>query len=344
MKLNASQAAAFLEAPDPKVRGVLVYGPNGAGVREAAARLARWALGPEADPLGETILYEAALAKDAARLGDALEAQSLLGGASLVRVRIEGDGTADTLLAAAEQLSDGARSYAMLLVEAGDLPSRSKIRLAFEASAHLAALPSYEDGEQVLLRMAGAELKVAGVALNEAAFEQLAVLLPPDRALVRNEIEKLIAYSGPERLPVEPEDVTALLAADGDSDIQNAGQLALLGHGAEAALALSDLVGFAGVSAVRALEARLLRLREAQMLVAGGLSARDAGKRLRPPVFWKEIDSFEAQLRRWSQAKLVTALEVVWRAQLRAMTAGAPQELIAVSAYRAVAGIAARKG
>lgn len=344
MKLSPSQVAAFLKAPDPQVRGVLLFGPNGAGAREAAARLARWALGPDRDPFNEIILYEAALIKDAARLGDALEAQSLLGGASLVRVRIEGESAAETLLAAAALLGTGAGNYAMLLIEAGDLPKTSKIRLAFEASAHLAALAFYDDSAQDLLRLAHADLKAAGVSMNDAALEQFVSLLPLDRMVMRNEVDKLIAYSGPARLPLEAEDVTALLAADGDSDIQNAGLFALSGHGAQAAQALSDLAGFSGVSAVRALESRLLRLREAQTLIAGGVSPRDAGKRLRPPVFWKESDSFEAQLRQWSAPKLILALEVVWRAQLRAMTAGAPQELIAVSAYRAVAGIAARKG
>lgn len=343
MKLNASQTSGFLAKPDPHVRAVLLYGPNAAAVREAATRLAAWALGPNPDSFGETILYEAALARDAACLGDALEAQSLLGGATLVRVRIEGDLAAGALLAAAEMLGNPATQCAFLLLEAGDLPKASKIRLAFEAGAHLAALPFYEDEEQDLLRMARARLKEAGVALDRAAMEQFAALMPQDRGLMYNEIDKVIAFSGPECSPPDAADIMALLAADGENDAHDAGQSALLGHGAEAALALSDLVGFSGVSALRALEQRLLRLLEARNLVESGLSPRDASKRLRPPVFWKETDSFEAQLRLWTPAMLASALEVVWRAQLRAMTAGAPQELIAVSTYRIIAGIAARR-
>lgn len=343
MELKAHQTAAFLAKPDPNIRGFLIYGPNGAAAREAAARLARWALGPDADPFAETILYEADLQRNASRLGDALEAQSLLGGTSLVRVRIQGDAMADGLLANAAILGKGPGSYATLLVEAEELAKTSKIRQAFEKSPHLVALPFYEDGEQDLLNMARARLKAAGIAMDRAAMEQFAALMPQDRGLMNNEIDTLIAFSGPERAAIDAGEITALLAADGENDVHDAGQSALLGHGADAALALSDLVGFAGVSALRALETRLLRLHEAQILIAGGLSARDAGKRLRPPLFWKEIDSFEAQLRIWKPALLAAALDVVWRAQLRAMTAGAPQELIAVSTFRIVAGIAARR-
>ncbi len=344
MKVSAGQVSGFLSKPDPGTRAILLFGPNQAAAREAAALLVKWALGPDPDPFGETILYETALLKDAGCLGDALEAQSLLGGASLVRVRIETEAAAlvEILLAAAALLGKGAGRYAMLLVEAGDLPKASKIRAAFEAGPHLAALPFYEDSEQEFLRMARARLKEAGVPTDKAALEQFAALMPQDRALMYNEIEKLIVYAGASRAPLEAEHVSALLADDGDSDAHEAGQHALLGYGAEAALALSDLVGFAGVSALKALEARLLRLLEGQSLIAGGLAPRDVGGRLRPQVFWKEADSFEAQLRAWKPDMLASALDVVWRAQLRAMTAGAPQELIAVSAYRAVAGIVVR--
>ena len=326
------------------MRAILLYGPNGAAVRQAGARLEKWALGPNADPLNQTLLYESALAKDGARLGDALAAQSLLGGPCLVRVRIEGEAAASAILEAAAMLESGEGRYALLLIEAGDLPKQSKIRAAFDAGKFLASLPFYEDSEQDLLRMARSCLREAAVPISEAAAAQFAQRIGEDRGVLHAEIDKLITFSGPQRLGIEPEDISALMAADGESDVDDAVQSALLGHGAETTQALSDLIGFAGISALRALEFHLLRLQEALALLATGLAPQAIGRRLRPIVLFKHQDSFEAQLRLWSPALLATALDAVWRAQLRAMAAGAPQELIAVSTYRVVAGIAARAG
>ena len=342
MKFSASKAAGFVAKPDAQIRGILIYGPNGAAVREAAGRLEAWALGPNADPLNQTVLYEAALLKDRARLVDALSAQSLLGGPCLVRVRIEGDSAAQMILDAAAVLERGEGTYALLIIEAGDLPKQSKIRAAFDAGKFLAALPFYEDSDQDLLRMARSRLREASVPISEAAAAQFAQRIGDDRGVLQSELDKLITFSGPQRLPIEFEDIATLMAADGEHDVDDAVESVLLGHGAVANQALSDLGGFAGVSALRVLEARLLRLQDAFTLLASGLSQEDVAKRQYPGLYWKVRDSFEAQLRLWSPALLGKALDVVWRAQLRSMTAGAPQELIAVSTYRAVAGIAAR--
>lgn len=344
MKFTASQAAGFVNKPDAQMRAILLYGPNGAAVREAGARLEKWALGPDADPLNQTLLFESALLKDGARLGDALAAQSLLGGPCLVRLRIDGEAAAPAILDAAAMLESGEGRYALLLIEAGDLPRHSKIRAAFDAGKFLASLPFYEDSDQDLLRMAKSRLREAAVPISEAALAQFAQRIGDDRGLLQSELDKLITFSGPQHLGIESGDVSALMAIDGESDVDDAVQSALLGHGAEATQALSDLIGFAGVSALRALEFHLLRLQEALALLASGLAPQAIGKRLRPIVLFKHQDSFEAQLRLWSPALLGTALDAVWRAQLRAMTAGAPQELIAVSTYRVVAGIAARAG
>ena len=68
-----------------------------------------------------------------------------------------------------------------------------------------------------------------------------------------------------------------------------------------------------------------------------GAGAEDAVARLRPPVFWKERDAVASQARLWTAKKLSAAYDALWTAEMRAKTAGAPQELIAADAYRSVA-------
>ncbi|HRK65321.1 MAG TPA: hypothetical protein PLN53_13075, partial [Terricaulis sp.] len=95
--------------------------------------------------------------------------------------------------------------------------------------------------------------------------------------------------------------------------------------------------GLSGVSALRALLRRLHQLRELRAMIDGGVSAGDAVAKMRPPVFWKERDAVAAQARLWTAKKLSAAYDILWSAELRSKTAGAPQELIAADAYRGVA-------
>jgi DNA polymerase-3 subunit delta len=127
------------------------------------------------------------------------------------------------------------------------------------------------------------------------------------------------------------------MASETESALDAASLAAAQGQAAQAVEALARIDALSGVSALRALLRRLHQLRDARTLIDGGMSPADAVAKLRPPVFWKERDAVAAQARLWSAKKLHAAYDLLWTAELRAKTAGAPQELIAADAYRGVA-------
>ncbi len=342
MKLTGAGAKAFLAAPDRTARAALLFGPNRALVSESVEAVAAALLGPAPDPFALTRLQEDEVRRDKALLRDALAAQSLLGGARLVRLRAEGDGAADALLDGLALLESGAPAAAFLLVEGGDLPARSKLRAGFENAARAAAIAFYDEDQSAIFAFAASQLTANGVALTPEARRMLEQALPLDRGLVRGETDKLTLYAHALGRALEAGEVAALLAVEADAALEDATRLAAGGEAGPAVEAL-ERAGVGGVQALRALERRLLRLMEARVQVDEGASPADAGARLKPPVFWKERESFAAQLRLWSHARLTAALDVLWRAQLRAMTANAPQDLIAAEAFRVTAGLPMRR-
>lgn len=341
MKLAGANAARFVKSPDVKARAALLYGPNRAAVAQACDDIIR-ALIPSPDDFAITRLEEDAVRKDRALLGDQLAAQSLLGGERVIRLRVDGDSAQETIVAALDDLEEDAPAAAFLLVEGGDLSGRSKIRAAFEGAKRAVVIPFYEDEPEALASMAKAALAEAKVKLTPGAQALLEASLPSDRGLMRGEIEKLALFSYGRDEPIGVDDVAALLAVEEEAALDDATLAAASGKAAEAVEAL-DRSDAGGVSALKALERRMMRLMEARTLVEGGSQPAEAAQRLRPPVFWKERDAFISQVRTWSLGALAAALDVLWRAQLRAMTAGAPQELIAADAFRAVAGLAGRR-
>lgn len=336
MKVAAGSVRRFLESPDKGTRAVLLYGPNESFVHEAAQKLARWAVGGSDDPYAITKLGEDEIKKDAAKLVDALSAQSLLGGPTIVWARISGK-SADPAIVDALRGIERDEPGGFLIVEAGELTGTAELVKVFTAAKQAACIVFYEETEAERAAFAKTLAKDLKLDFERDAEEAFLSALPPDRGLARNEIEKLAAYSHGLGRKLTVDDVGALMADEGESAIDAASLAAANGRANEAVEALSRIDGLSGISALRALLRRLNQLRDARAMIDEGASTTDAIGKLRPPVFWKERDAFAAQARMWTAKKLNAAFDLLWAAELRSKVAGAPQDLIAADAYRGVA-------
>jgi DNA polymerase-3 subunit delta len=336
VKITGAAVRRFLEAPDKNLRAVLLYGPNESFVHEAAERLVALALGKSDDPYAVAKLGEDELRKDGARLADALAAQSLLGGPTIVVARIGGKAADGALLASLEAIESGAPS-GTLIIEAGDLSASGDLVKSFNAAKRAAAIAFYEESEAERAQFARSRAKQLGVEVERDAEDALLAALPADRGLAARELEKLALYAVGLQRKLGAGDFAALLAGENESAIDAASLAAANGQAVESVEALARIDGLSGVSALRALLRRLQQLRDARAMIDDGASTSDAVARLRPPVFWKERDAVAAQARLWTARKLNAAFDLIWAAELRSKVAGAPQDLIAADAYRSVA-------
>lgn len=336
MKIQGASIRRFLDKPDKEVRAVLLYGPNESFSHEAAQKLAAWAVGKSDDPYAVTKLGEDDIKRDSARLGDALAAQSLLGGPTIVWARVSGKGADAAIVDALAAIEAGAPS-GYLIVEAGDLGSTAELVKKFTAAKSGAVIAFYEETEAERAQFARTLAKDLSITFERDAEDTFLALLPSDRGLARQEIEKLATFAYQLGRGVSVADLEALMAAEAESALDAASLAAAQGQSAQAVEALARIDALSGISALRALLRRLHQLRDARALIDAGASPSDAIAKLRPPVFWKERDAVAAQARLWTAKKLNAAYDVLWAAELRSKTAGAPQNLIAADAYRGVA-------
>jgi DNA polymerase-3 subunit delta len=335
-QIKGASIKRFLEKPDKNVRAVLLYGPNESFTHEAAQRLAAWALGKSDDPYAITKLGEDEIKRDSAKLGDALAAQSLLGGPTIVWARINGKSADDSILAALKAIESNAPS-GFLIVEAGDIGGSADLVKKFGAATNAAVIAFYEESDAERAVYAKALAKELGIPFDRDAEDYFLVTLPADRGLARQEIEKLALYAHNLGRNVSVEDLEALMASEAESALDAASLAAAQGKAAQAVESLARIDALSGVSALRALLRRLHQLRDARIMIDSGMSSDEAVAKLRPPVFWKEKDAVASQARLWTAKKLNAAYDVLWTAEMRSKTAGAPQELIAADAYRGVA-------
>ena len=327
MKLSGRQIAAFLRnPPPPDLLVVVLYGPDEGMVRERARLLAGKVVEDIQDPFRVASLSAMDLKADPARLADEAAAISLTGGKRLVRLRGAGDDCEKALQA----VLDGPAADALIVVEAGELPPRSKLRRLAESHDRAAALPCYADDDDAVSQLVEHAVRSAGARIEPDALAFAADRLGSDRMTTRMESEKLALYAG-EGGTITLEDAvacvgdSAALSLDDIAFAVGAGDLA----GLSTALDRAAAEATAPISILRAVGRHFQRLDTVRTLVAAGAEARTAMTRLRPPVFFRRQAAFRSQLPRWPQGRILAALARLNRAEIDCKTTGLPDRAIA---------------
>ncbi len=334
MKIAPRQVEAFLRAPEPSLRAVLVYGPDAGLVRERVEALIAAVAEDPADPFRVSDLSGRDIIEDPARLVDEAAALSLTGGRRVVRLRQAEDALAPNL----KGFLAAPQGEALIVVEAGDLEARSPLRKLFDGAKAGAALACYRDDERSLPALIREILGGLGLEASPDALAYLGANLGTDRQLSRRELEKLALYMGPTGGPggnpggarIELEDAQACVGDSAALSLESLAFAVASGAPAEAERGLARALqeGIQPVSALRAVARHFQRLHLAAGLSAGGLALDDALKRLRPAPFWKVATRFKAQARGWPPPALAWALARLLEAEAACKQTGAPAATI----------------
>ncbi len=338
MKVDARGFEALLRAPD-RTRAVLLFGEDAGLVHARAATLVRTVAGQLDDPFLVTELSAEQIKRHPGSVADAVATLPMGGGRMVVRVREAGD----AMVGATQAMLDG-QGPGLLVLEAGALTPRSKLRVLFERAAAAAAVACYPLEPPALAKLLAVELRTGGLSLDAETLALLARLAGPGMETARGEAAKLALYMG-NSTTVSAEDVLACCAGDAAGLADDAYQAAAMGHVADADAALERAMaeGATAVGIVRGALLAFQRLRQAALLVAGGMSAADAGRALRPPVFYRQQASFARAVTLWSVARLDYVLSELWACERACKSTGSPAELLARRAVLACAQEAARR-
>jgi len=336
VKPRAADIEALVRNLDPAYRTVLVYGPNEGLVRERADTIAAQIVDDLSDPFNVANLTMAEIADDPGRIAIEAASISMLGGRRVIRI----DAATDAITAALESFLNDPKGDGLVIVTSGDLSPRSSLRKLAEAARNAVSIPCYADDARSLGELIHRTLGEHGLDVEPDAVVYLQDRLGEDRGIIRGELDKLAIYKAGDRHPVVTlGDARACvgdsgaLTLDEVSSAVTGGELARL----DRALTRAFSQGETPVAVLRAVGRRLMRLYEAAGHVAEGVSPDDAMRRLRPPVFFKEIPAFRRQLGRWSAPRLAAALELVAEAEVNCKTTGMPDTAVCARACLRIA-------
>lgn len=339
MKVPPARAEAFAAAPPDDIRAILIYGPDLGLVRERAESAARAVAGSLTDPFNIVEFTPAALKDEPSRLTDEACAMSMMGGRRVVRLRDATDAVAG---AAADAIA--AEGGALMIVEAGDLNPRSKLRALFEKSDGTAAIACYMDEGAGLDDLVRKSLSDAGLQAGRDVVTWIAGNLGSDRMVSRMELEKLTLYAAGQS-EVTLEDAQAVIGDAAAVTLDDVVYASTGGNlkGLTVALARARFEGVAAIAILRAASRHLSRIEEAVSAMAAGASPDTAMKGLRPPVFFKQQNSFRSQIQRWRPQTLSRARAELIQAEIDCKSTGMPDDAVCERALMRLAAMAGAK-
>jgi len=328
MKLDARDFAALCRDAS-RLRALLLYGPDAGLVRERGEALARATAGTLDDPFRFVELTR----PDSGTLDLEATAIAFGGGRRVVRVREATDSLASALPALAKDPQGS-----LIILEAGELTTRSKLRAWAEKDAHAGSLACYaEEGSALKSTLRGLfDAEQVGIAPD--ALDWLVQHAGADRGVIRSEVEKLALYAGPSGT-VDLDALRAIAGDQADLSVEDALFAATRGETAEAdrAAATALAEGASAVGIIRAAHGHMDRLARIAAARDAGLGVQEAVKALRPPIFFRRERAMVEAASLW-RSSAVSAVQLQLReAEMQCKRTGLPAEAIAHGAILAIA-------
>ncbi len=349
MKITGTRIDKFLASPPDNIKGVLFFGPDRGLVKERSELLARQYVSDPNDVFATTVLTSDDLVSDPAKFSDEMVAMSLLGDRRLVRVRLDHERPGAAISKLIKHFDKNPdQCEASLIIEAGDMTPRSSVRKTFEACGHFATIGCYAAGASDIANLVRRELNTHNISISREALDLWVPLLSGDRALQKNEIEKMMLYKGYGEVAdaqISPEDIKSLAAGGQMASLDNIIMSALNGQPDQCDQAFRRAVEGKVNAAVilRSLQRHISRLLEARMHMDNGQSQQSAMRALRPPVFRMQEQNFKRHLNTWPAHMLSKALNQSLETETALKSAGAPVNALTSRLLLALASYAKKR-
>lgn len=327
MKLTAAKQAQFLKVPNPKVRAILIYGPDAGLVSEHAESLAKILVPNKDDPFAVSRITGAEAKTNKSKLFDEASALSFGGGRRLVRLQQALDANA---IALAPFLDEPPACDSVILIEAGELDARSKLRKLCEGKNEtVVALACYVEDAVARGKTVSQFLQTNKLRANRDVIQFLCEVLPPDRRAMNQELDKLVIYMKGET-DLSLDDVKNIISDAGGADIDALIQAATSGNAKRSAQLLDYLLAeqTSPVALVRAMQRHFMRLQLARYYMEEGAGAEASLKKLRPPVFWKNLRPMTGQLNRWPLERIELRLTQLTETEASLKRTGVPDKAL----------------
>ena len=331
MKLGAHQVQGVLRAPT-QFAGLLVYGEDWGVVRSRSLTAVRAVIGNDASPFRHSVLTR----EEHGRLRDEATSLTLGGGRRVIHVQDATDALTPTLEKLALRPDD-----VLVVVEAGELQVRSKLRAFAERQSTWGAIACYLGNSGQITAEIRTILADANLTPTNDALAFLAHELAGESETRRSELEKLALFAAGEGT-VDIDAARLCCSQSIETSLGAAVAAAMSGRADTCDALIAELAreGATGAGLLAVLSGVVQRFLKVRLLIVSGQSAEDACRSLFPPVYPRQAASFIQDVQQWRATALEVLGEAIRQADIACKRAASPDLAIA---SRLLAAIASRR-
>ena len=196
-------------------------------------------------------------------------------------------------------------SNVKVIINAGILEKKSKLRKLFEKEKNLTCIATYPDTDEILSNLAQDFFKKIKISISQQNINLIVNKCGGDRLNLKNELEKIKIYST-EKKSISTEEISKLINLTENHTfyelIDNC-----LAKNKNKTLNILNENNFTNDDCIIILRTFLLRAKKILGLSLEYDKNKDINKTInsaKPPIFWKEKDIVKIQLNKWKPEKI----------------------------------------
>ncbi len=320
MKIAPRDIAALLLKPDPKYQAYLFYGNDNGLARERARTIALHFTDQLDDPFSVTNLSSQEVTADNACLTESLNALPAFGGLRLVMLSGIGTEMTEAVKVGFESLHEQAR----LIIQARDVNTRHALVKFCDQHPSCASVGCYQDDSLSLSHLVQEIFERDDIQISRDALFLLFSKLGSDRAISRQEIEKLALFAGSGGTLTE-EDINNTLG-DSGSVVQDLITIAILNGNVqqfEQLYSRSQQDGQPPISLLRQILSLFKNMLSARLTIEAGQTNAVALSSFKPPLHFKIKPVVTAQLSKWTSDQLNEIIDRLITTEIQMKTTAA---------------------
>ena len=201
-----------------------------------------------------------------------------------------------------EEIALKAPRETILILRDGNLNKSSKIRKLFENDKRFLSLACYEDDSRSNMKNIDNFVKNNNFVISRDIKNYLLQSLSNDRMVSKRELEKIEIFYNNSNAKIKLDDIKNLLNDTSSRNLDKMNESVMFGNVAESSKIIHKLLseGASPISLIRSLTNYLIRLQQTKIEMKKGYRFEESIKILKPPVFWKDKDSFQKHCIKWS--------------------------------------------
>ena len=327
MKIATRDILDLLSKPDPKYLAYLFYGHDHGLVKERARKIALHFTETIDDPFAVSHLSSQDVLTDKACLPDSLNALPAFGGLRLVMLSGIGTEMTEAIKIGLESLHEKAR----LVIEARDVNTRHALVKFCDQHPFCASVGCYQDDNRSLSDLAQEIFTRENIQISRDALSLLVSQLGSDRAVSRQEIEKMALFAGSSGKLTE-EDIHNSLG-DSGAAVRDLITTAILKGNVqqfEQVYSRSQQDGQPPINLLRQILSLFRNMLLARLAMEAGQTSAAALSRFKPPLHFKIKPLVTTQLSKWTPDQFTELINRLITTEIQLKTTGAvnPSTLI----------------